>query len=266
MLDREATTLPKWPFLAGDVLLLAVAAGIGWQFRPPSQLHLIAIIACVVTGAFIAVLPFVLEHRAKLRLGEVRQVASIGDHMTQLRSFTNQITFATAQWQVAQEHADKTVTTARDISERIAHEASAFSEFLKRADQSEKRQLHLELEKMRKAESEWLQVTVRLLDHVFLLHQAALQSGQPRLIEELGRFQHACRDTVRRIGLIPFEPAAEEPFNEALHQLNDSEAKPSNGATVQRTLAPGFRYQGQVLRPALVSLTGNGEPESPSPS
>ena len=264
MLDRDLTTIPKWPFMAGDLLLIALAAGICFQLRPLTDWHLLAVGGLVVAGAGLGALPFVLEQRGKVRLAEVRGLATVAEQIPQLRGFTNQISFATAQWQVVQEQSEKSVESARALAERMAAESKAFTDFLKDANENEKRQLRLEVEKLRKAEVEWLQIAVRLLDHVHALHQAGLRSGQARLVEQLGRFQHACRDTVRRAGLVPFEPSPDEPFNEQLHQLHNSQDKPVDGARIGQTLAPGFNYQGRLLRPALVAIAGNGAHHVPA--
>jgi len=73
--------------------------------------------------------------------------------------------------------------------------------------------LRLEVEKLRRVESEWLQVAVRMLDHVYALHQGACRSGQPHLIEQVGSFQNACRDAARRVGVTPFTANEGEPFD-----------------------------------------------------
>ena len=258
MLDREATTLPKWPFLLSDALLLGVAAWLGLQ-GPPTDSVRLAIVLCVIVGAVVAIVPFVLQYRTTMRMAEVRSLMSISEHMNQIRSFSNQISFAAAQWQVVRDQADQTVTTAKHLAESVATEAKAINDFLKEADTAEKKQLRLEVDKFRRAEAEWLQIVVRLLDHVFALHQAAVRSGQQRIIDQLNLFQHACRDTVRRVGLVPFAPAADEPFDEKIHQPNEENGTPASGARIERTLAAGFTYQGQLLRPALVSLKSNGE-------
>lgn len=258
MLDREATMLPKWPFLISDALLLSVAGWLAWQ-GPATDTVRMAIVSCVVVGAVVAIVPFVLQYRATMRMTEVRSLMSISEHMNQIRSFSNQISFAAAQWQVVRDQADQTVTTAKQLVESVTTETKAINDFLKEADTAEKKQLRLEVDKFRRAEAEWLQIVVRLLDHVFALHQAAVRSGQQRLIEQLNLFQHACRDTVRRVGLVPFAPAADDPFDDKLHQPDEQNGTPASGALVERTLATGFTYQGQLLRPALVSLKSNGE-------
>src|ERR1051325_12049960 len=99
---------------------------------------------------------------------------------------------------------------AKEIAQDMAAEVKAFNEFLQRARTDERSALQLEVDKLRRGETEWLQVIVRMLDHVYALHQAALRSRQPSLIEQLGNFQNACRDAARRIGLQPFVAAPEE--------------------------------------------------------
>jgi hypothetical protein len=128
---------------------------------------------------------------------------------------------------------------------------------MQKANDSEKATLRLEVEKLRRGESQWLQVLVHLLDHVFALHQAGARSGQPNLQEQLGQFQDACRDIVRRVGLMPMEAAPDEPFDEERHQLLEGQSVTSE-PRVAHTLATGYTYQGQMLRRTLVALQSNG--------
>ena len=125
---------------------------------------------------------------------------------------------------------------------------------------SEKAALRLEVEKLRRGESEWLQVLVRILDHVFVLHAAAVRSGQPKLVEQIANFQNACRDVARRLGLVPFSAGPDEPFNAERHQAVSGEDKPPANAAVAETVGAGYTFQGRLLRPALVRLR---EPNPP---
>ena len=114
------------------------------------------------------------------------------------------------------------------------------------------------MEKLRRAENEWLQVLVRMLDHVYALHVGALRSSQPTLIDQVGNFQSACRDAARRVGLTPFIAGEAEPFDDQRHQVVDGKAKPASGSVIAETIAAGYTFQGKLLRPALVRLA-NGE-------
>src|SRR3954470_15004493 len=62
-LPADPPKLPKWPFLAGDVALIGLAAFIAYR-SPPSfgGMPLIAIVSCVVVGAVLATYPFVVEY------------------------------------------------------------------------------------------------------------------------------------------------------------------------------------------------------------
>ena len=135
---------------------------------------------------------------------------------------------------------------------------------MKRANDSERANLRLEVEKLRRGESEWLQVTVRMLDHVYALHQGACRSGQPRLIEQVGQFQNACRDAARRVGLTPFAANEAEPFDAQRHQLLEEGAKAPADAVVGETVATGYTFQGQLIRLALVRLRDNAPAAAPS--
>jgi len=115
---------------------------------------------------------------------------------------------------------------------------------------------------MRRAESEWLQVLMRMLDHVYALHVGALRTSQPGLIDQVGNFQNACRDVARRVGLSPFIAGDAEPFDGQRHRLAEGEAQPAPGAIISETVAAGYTFQGRLLRPALVRLAnGNADGE-----
>jgi molecular chaperone GrpE (heat shock protein) len=92
---------------------------------------------------------------------------------------------------------------------------------------------------------------------VHALHNAALRSGQPRIIEQISNFQSACRDTARRVGLLPFLAQTDEPFDAQRHQWVDGDGQPKpppDGARIADTIATGYTFQGRLLRPALVRL------------
>jgi molecular chaperone GrpE (heat shock protein) len=243
---------------AGDAILL----GIAWLiFGRHAQAHIggweAALIFCFgAAGAILAVMPFVLEYQAAVKMMETGAVISTLQQVENLEEIVALISGATSQWQTVQETSARTMNAARDITERMTTEAAAFTEFVKKANESEKNTLRLEIEKLRRGEGEWLQIVVRLLDHTYALHQAAVRSGQPGLVEQLSQFQNACRDVVRRIGLVPFQAATNESFDPKSHQVSDPKIIPSADAKVLATLATGFTFQGRLVRPALVSLRG----------
>ena len=255
--------IARWPFFLGDLLLLGLACAVAIRSpNPVGQWEILVYLGCVAVGAALCVWPFVLEYQSASRLAEAEGVGDIVAQIQQLDAVAEHIRGATAQWQTVQETADKTRVAAGEIAERMAAEARAFSDFMSRANDSEKATLRLEVEKLRRAEADWIHVAVRILDQVYALHRAGLRSGKPELIAQFGHFQNACRDAARRIGLVPYVSALDEPFDERRHHLPNGE-KAAPGAIVEDTIASGYTFQGQLVRPALVQVR-NGESTAPA--
>jgi molecular chaperone GrpE (heat shock protein) len=263
--DSKHWTVPKWPFLLGDALLLVAAYFLVQHApHPIGRWEIVTAAACVALGAVLGAMPFILDYRAIVKVIEAGALGSIAEKIQNLENLAAQISSATNEWTNAQTQAERTAAGAKEISDKMAVEVRDFSEFMQKMNDSEKAALRLEIEKLRRGEGEWLQVLVRILDHVFVLHAAAARSGQPKLAEQISNFQNACRDAARRIGLVPFTAAPDEPFNAERHQIVDGEEKPSADAVIAETAAPGFTFQGRLLRPALVRLRQTPPGENPA--
>jgi molecular chaperone GrpE (heat shock protein) len=258
MQETVPSRLPRWAFFGGDALLLAAAVYWVWQAPVPLPASVIwGSSLCLVVGACLGVLPYVLEYRAVCRQWEAATLAEGLTHARHAETVARRIAEATDNWQAIQEQAAKTTAQAREIAERMAAEVRDFTTFLQRANDTEKATLRLEVDKLRRAEGEWLQVLVWILDHVFALYTAGLRSGQPRLIEQLTQFQNHCRDAARRLGVVPFVVAPGESFDPEKHQTPDGQPPPE-GAVVRETLATGITFQGRLVRPAIVAVNTTG--------
>lgn len=252
MMDEKSKGLPKWPFFLGDVLLLGAAYFIyAASPRPLGPWEIVAFGACVAFGAALGVWPFVLEHQTNLKSINNTLLGSATEKLQDLGQVAAQITAATNEWQNVQLQSEKISGVAREITDRIAAESRQFAEFMQQANDTEKATLRLEVEKLRRAEGEWLQVVIRMLDHVHALFSGAVRSGQPRVAEQIQQFQNACHDAARRVGLVPFGAQPGDPFDAQRHQTPTGEP-PAADAKIGETLAAGFTYQGRMLRPALV--------------
>ncbi len=250
--------IPKWPFLAFGLALFIVAAILAC--RPAHAItptEIILATASVALGALLGCLPYILEYRAVGKLIEVNAVGAVAEQLQDLKKYSAQIATATDQWALVQDatkgSAEKTAVAAREIVERMAAEIREFNEFQAKLNDSEKAALRLEVEKLRRTEAEWLQVVVRILDHIFALHNAAARSGQPELAEQITNFQNACRDAARRVGLTLFAAEPDEKFDVQKHRVHGVENPPAD-AVAAETLAPGLTFQGRLIRPALVRL------------
>jgi molecular chaperone GrpE (heat shock protein) len=250
--------IPKWPFLAGNAVLILVAAVVvAKAAHPITPIEVGLAVACVALGALLGCLPFILEYRATSKLIEVNAVGTVAGQLADLKNYSAQIAAATDQWALVQEttkgSAEKTAAAAREIVERMTAEIREFNDFQAKLNDSEKGALRLEVEKLRRAEGDWLQVVVRILDHIFALHNAAARSGQPEVAEQISQFQNACRDAARRVGITPFSAEPDEKFDAQKHRAHGVENPPAE-AVVAETLAPGLTFQGRLIRPALVRL------------
>lgn len=253
MID-EQSKLPLWPFFAADALLLGTAILIfSHAHRPLLWWETASITVCVAAAGASLILPFLRRFDNESARSQARLLANAGNQLQNLEQLSAHITAATGQWREFQDHTVQGSAAAKALAQAMAAEAKAFSELLQKSGDSEKNHLRLEIEKLRRAEAEWLHVLVPILDHVFALFQAARRSGQPALADQVALFQNSCRDAARRVGLVPAVAASGEAFDPKLHQLANN-GSPHENALVADTLATGYTYQGQILRRALVAL------------
>jgi molecular chaperone GrpE (heat shock protein) len=253
-MTESKSSLPWWPFLAADALFLALAALLLRQgHRPLLWWEAMLLIGCVAAGAGCGLLPFLRRNQDEQALAQARLLADALNQLQKIEEVAAQIVGATDQWREFRQQTEEVSASTKALAGSIAAEARAFSEFLQKANDSEKAHLRLEAEKLRRAETEWLQVVIHILDHVSALNLAARQSGQPGLMEQIGQFHNGCRDIARRVGLAPVTGREGEPFDPNLHQLKEK-AAPVENAVVGETLAPGYTFQGKLVRRALVAL------------
>lgn len=254
--NTNAPTLNKLPFWFADAMLVAAAATlVAVGARPLRVWEMVAVTVCVAFGGWLAVLPFLKEYELASRFAETNRLADTTAKLQELETVADRISQATGQWQAVQDRAGKTAELAGGIVDRLAREAETFASAVSRTADSDKQTLKLEVEKLRRAESEWLQAVGRVMDHIHAIHVAAVRSGQPQLVAQMERFHGACREALRRVGFVPIAAAPDEVFDPRKHQTADG-ARPGEGAKVDETVAPGYVYQGQLLRPVIVTVVG----------
>lgn len=264
MTECVTSKLPKWPFFLGDLILLGFASFIVYSSARPLGLWQMGFcLAALVAGAWISILPYLKEYAAGLNLAEAHTVADAMAQFENLKVIQTQMERVTGHWQTAQEQSSATVNAAKGIADRMKAETQDFMAFLEKANDTERAHLRLEVEKLRRTEGDWVQITVRILDHIYALNQAAARSGQPALISQLSQFQHACRDSARRVGLVAVTAAKGDAFEAKVHQPVDPQEKLPPDARIDETLATGYSYQGQLLRRVLVRIGPEPQPELP---
>ena len=257
MSESKAPKIPKWPFIAGDVVLLLTAFlllnKIEGEF---GLLEAFWCLLCVGGGAWIMVLPFLKEFQAETDLTEVKELSASIEKVDSLELLLKRVENATEQWLHVEDRANEINVTSKEISDKMNAEARDFSDFLQKANDTEKKHLRLEVEKLGKTQKDWLQVYTATLDHVFALTQAGRQSGQENLIKQLNAFQLACREVDRRVGVVAHEVQAGELFDPEQHQLRDADSKPKDGSKIIGIAAQGLSFQGRLIRKTVVVIDG----------
>lgn len=263
---QSAPRVNKLPFLLTDLVFIGVALGIIYRSQTPlGGGQIFAVIACVALGAWACVTPFLRDHDVEVRLAESDNLTDTVQQIRQLKDVGLSVQTATARWQIFQENSTETSAAMQRMANQLSNDARNFAETLKQANDIEKTALRLEVDKRKRTESDWLKIMVTLLDHVNALYQAGVRSGQQNVIQQLGSFQAACRDVVRRVGLVAIEAQAGEVFNPDSHRLPDEQQAVPEGALIASMLATGFSFQGQLVRPVLVTLAGQPtRPGSPA--
>ena len=255
MSKQNAPTLPLYAFIVADVAFLVAAWWIGTRSPHPLDLgHVFAVLVSLAGGALCGVLPFMRQYQAQLDLNETDKLTNTVSQIRELAKVGRTVREAADQWHLAQEASSETVKAAKGVFDKMAEETKSFHEFLENAHKTEINNLRLQVEKLRKTDQEWMQITVNMLDHVFALYEAGQKSEHVGVANQLAQFRAACYDIVRRNGLIPFEAEPGEPFDSRKYQLKDPSHQPGPDKLVQRTLATGYTFQGQLLRKALVGL------------
>src|SRR5207237_8020241 len=113
---RELTELKiqKWPFLLGDALFVGAAYFIYLQSKlPMGAWQIFFVVLCVAGGAWLGIMPFLLEYRLACKLAEAEALTSIGAELQGLEALVRQINSATNQWSGVQEQADKTAALSK---------------------------------------------------------------------------------------------------------------------------------------------------------
>ncbi|MEC9081840.1 MAG: hypothetical protein VX413_05540 [Verrucomicrobiota bacterium] len=259
MSESTAPKITKWPFIVGDVALLLMAWLVYYESDPNTPfngLEAFWCFACVAAGAWVMVLPYLREFQARADLTEASELAASVEKISSLEALTKQVENATEQWLHVEDRANEINATSKEIAGKINAEAREFTEFLQNANDTEKKHLRLEVDKLNRAQVDWVKVVTGMLDHVFALNQAGRQSGQEKLIRQLDNFQIACRDVARRVGVVTHEPKPDECFDAEKHQLRDPEAEPESGAKIIGIAAQGLTHQGQMLRKTIVVIEG----------
>jgi molecular chaperone GrpE (heat shock protein) len=261
---KSPPILPRWPFFLADGLFLALSVTITFfADKPLVAWQVVALFICVSAAAFCGIFPFLKEYMLQSKLLEINELSSTVDQISRLEELGKYINSATNQWENVQEHSSETIKAANAVYEQMLQESEKFADLMKSADDKEKRQLKVEVDKLRRMERDWLELTVHVLDHVHGLYIASIKSGHNKYMNQVTQFRNACLDIARRVGLAPFMANASDSFDPNVHQQADPKAPLSPKATIEEVIVPGYTYQGRLLRKVTVT-TASKKPSAAS--
>jgi len=247
----------KAPFVVTDLVLILTAIVIlTFAQHPLSASAVWTITLLVASGAWIAVIPWILEHRAKSRLSELEGLTDVQESIRKMNTFSDGVNSALLALSNIQQIAQASAGRAAEAEEKIAQYGQDFEERISRAAQYEKSTFQLEIDKLRRIEKEWVASASGMLDHILALASAGIHSGKPEIAEQMKRFRAACLDIASRAGIQPYMPAPTEHYDPEKHTVPTDAPPPETAARIIRVLAPGFLYQGQLTRKALILTEG----------
>ena len=113
-------------------------------------------------GAYICITPWLVEFKAQTCHLENETIADAMAQLQRLEEVGARVQSATAAWQAAHDSAARVTQTAREIEEKIKTDMKDFMDFAERVNSEYKNHLRLEVEKLRRSEGDFIQVTARL--------------------------------------------------------------------------------------------------------
>lgn len=158
--SSPAPKLPIWVFFATDVVLLGAAAYIATHStRPLSETATLGIVACIIAGAIIGLVPLVIYYeRQKNDTLDDRQRALEALARTVANS-AEQISIAAGGLHEIAELAQKNLRHAEQLPHKLQEKIAEFQAQLANANEADREELEKELEELRSSESERLQAT-----------------------------------------------------------------------------------------------------------
>ena len=152
---------PKWPYLLGDALLLALACIVGLTAESPfSPLTLSVVFGCVALGGVLAALPYIFDFFAEERAAVAEFRQKLETQNARLAHGIETLAAAGAQLKAAQEAAAKAVHTAEALPYKLQEKIAEFTTQLQQHDDEEKAAMTKELETLRDTEGQRLTALV----------------------------------------------------------------------------------------------------------
>ncbi|MBQ7589083.1 MAG: nucleotide exchange factor GrpE [Verrucomicrobia bacterium] len=247
------SSVSKMPFYVADaVLILAAICILAFAKHPLGGSACWALAIILGCGAWIAILPWFQENKNNAALSQLDGLRSVGECIQQMNTFSAGMNSAIASLANVQKMTEASARAASEAENKIVAHSQDFAERLSKAVSYEKSSLQMQIDKLRRAEDDWIHTGIGIMDHVLALSNAGIQSGKPEIAEQMRHFRGACLEFAARAGLQPFIPAPTDTYDPEKHILPPNTPTPEPGTRISRVLVPGFQYQGQLIRKAMI--------------
>jgi hypothetical protein len=133
------TNLPaaivKWPFFAGDGLCIATAAAILLLAEQPLARGVTAAaVVCLLIGAFLAIMPYLIGHEVRLRMAEASVHASIEGQIRKATGFAEQLNHSVSRSQATAEGVEKILASAEESMEKLSEQVESITQWAAEKD------------------------------------------------------------------------------------------------------------------------------------
>ena len=114
-------TVVKWPFFAGDGLCIATMAAIFvLADRPLSGGVTAAAVVCLLVGAVLAIIPYLIDYEARLRVAEASAHGSIDSQIRKAAAFAEKLNHSVSRSQATAEQIEKVLASNEESMEKLA--------------------------------------------------------------------------------------------------------------------------------------------------
>src|SRR5476649_1919161 len=122
--------LPLWPFILVDALFVGLAVVLLESgHHPLTGQEAGLVVLCGALGSWSFVTPFLRRSADDQAISQVQLLATATGQIQKLDQLAGQISGATHQWLELQSNATQAAESAKQVAERMAAEARAFTEF-----------------------------------------------------------------------------------------------------------------------------------------
>ena len=208
----------------------------------------------MVIGGAVALFPFWRAYRNELKFAELEAVEETVRRIEGLSTVADRVERAESSWLEAKNSSETIAKNLNETTTALYEESKAIREFAHQQNDQQKANLRLEVQKLKQWETEWVQAGTIALDHTAALHAAILQLEDAQATRKLNKFQNSIHEIMRRVGLVGFAPRPGAPFDPDANRAHNQSETPAEGSRILDVVAMGIRYQGRLVRPAIVNV------------